>query len=44
MAKISNKITINLDIKLSLWSAIKLRIAGKYAPELKKLIKNLRKI
>lgn len=42
MASIANQtITIKVDIKLSLLSAIKLRIAGKYMPEIQKFIKKI---
>ncbi len=43
MAKDVQTITVKVDVKLTLWSAIKLRIAGKYMPEIQKFIKSIQK-
>ncbi len=41
MAQNAQTITIKVDVKLSFLSAIKLRIAGKYLPEIKDFIKTI---
>lgn len=43
MAKQIESITIKVNIKLGFWSAIKLRIAGKYLPEIQSFIKSIKK-
>lgn len=37
-------VKINIDVKVKLWDAIKIRIAGKNIKELNEVLKNLRKM